>query len=87
MDKSTDILRADTLRVWQPRASRSLSGEDARQIIENATGFFLTLIAWDVSERTSRTEDSSNTPLDNPISKAIASTNPMPTAKGGRNVG
>jgi hypothetical protein len=38
-----------TLTAWQPRASRELTREDARQIVENVTGFFQTLLKWDVA--------------------------------------
>jgi hypothetical protein len=40
-----------TLKVWQPRTARALSPEDARQIIENVTGFFTILQEWDAAER------------------------------------
>jgi hypothetical protein len=42
-----------TLTIWQPRAARELSREDARQIVENIVGFFDVLARWslaDVSE-------------------------------------
>jgi hypothetical protein len=29
-----------TLETWQPRLRRNLSREDARQVVENVTGFF-----------------------------------------------
>lgn len=35
-----------TLAVWQPRLGRNVSHEDARQILENATGFFKILAEW-----------------------------------------
>ena len=35
-----------TREVWQPRAGRELSAEDARQITENITGFFAILAEW-----------------------------------------
>ncbi len=35
-----------TLEVWQPRTSRALTREDARQIAENVTGFFRILLEW-----------------------------------------
>lgn len=46
-----------TLKVWQPRTSRKLNREDARQIYENLTGFFQILMKWDASERQSKLED------------------------------
>ena len=39
-----------TREVWQPRATRALSDEDARQIAERVTGFFSALL-WP-AERT-----------------------------------
>ena len=33
-----------TLSVWQSRTSRRLTAEDARQIVENATGFVAVLL-------------------------------------------
>jgi len=36
----------ETIQFWQPRASRRLSREDARQAVENVTGFFATLQRW-----------------------------------------
>jgi hypothetical protein len=39
------------LRLWQPRASRPLSEEDAREIAENLLGFFRVLAEWDSKER------------------------------------
>lgn len=38
------------LRLWQPRASRPLSEEDAREIAENLLGFFRVLAEWDSKE-------------------------------------
>ena len=39
-------LLEDTIRFWQPCASRTLTQEDARQMAENVTGFFATLQRW-----------------------------------------
>ena len=39
-----------TMLFWQPRASKKLTAEDARQMIENVTGFFAQLEAWDTRE-------------------------------------
>jgi hypothetical protein len=35
-----------TIQVWQPYYRRSLSEEDAREIIHNMTGFFNLLAKW-----------------------------------------
>ena len=40
-----------TIALWQPRLGRELSREDARQIAENATGFFAVLTEWWRAER------------------------------------
>jgi hypothetical protein len=39
-----------TIALWQPRLRRELSREDARQIVENVTGFFSLLSQWSKSE-------------------------------------
>lgn len=49
-----------TLRLWQPRASRALSQEDAREIAENLVGFFRVLAEWDANERSSESADDNN---------------------------
>jgi hypothetical protein len=43
---ANDNLIDHTHKVWSPRFGRDLSPEDARQIIENATGFFAILTEW-----------------------------------------
>ena len=43
---ANDNLIDRTREVWKPRIGRDLSREDARQIIENVTGFFDVLIEW-----------------------------------------
>ena len=35
-----------TIETWQPRLDRDLNREDARQIVENVTGFFSILAEW-----------------------------------------
>ena len=42
-----------TLELWQQRSTRVLTREDARQIIDNTTGFFRTLLEWEMAERNS----------------------------------
>jgi hypothetical protein len=39
-----------TRELWKPRLGRDLSREDARQIVENVTGFFAILIEWSRAE-------------------------------------
>jgi hypothetical protein len=36
----------ETIQFWQPRTSRPLTPEDARQMVENVTGFFTILQRW-----------------------------------------
>lgn len=43
-----------TIAFWQPRTTRALTREDARQIIENTTGFFRVLAEWDAKAKTAR---------------------------------
>ena len=47
MEEAKNSFTERTLEVWQPRTSRVLTHEDARQIIENAVGFFSVLAEWD----------------------------------------
>lgn len=39
-----------TIEIWRAGATRPLSREDARQIVENLTGFFRILDQWDRAE-------------------------------------
>jgi len=41
---------ARTRRIWQPRIGRDLTDEDARQLVENVTGFFAILAEWSHAE-------------------------------------
>jgi len=41
----------ETIEVWQPRASRRLTREDARLIVESVSGSFGILLEWDSAER------------------------------------
>ena len=43
---ANDNLIDRTREVWKPRLGRDLSREDARQIVENVTGFFAILAEW-----------------------------------------
>ena len=40
-----------TIRVFQPRTSRVLTREDARQMVETASAFFRVLLEWDAASR------------------------------------
>lgn len=57
----TDRLIDQTLEVWQLRTSRELSREDAREIAENAIGFFQTLRRWEKEASFNDVGDSSAT--------------------------
>lgn len=50
MEKERNPLLADTRKVWNPRCSRPLSDEDARQIIKNTVGFFRILQEWKAAD-------------------------------------
>jgi len=52
--RHSEALIKQTLAVWQPRADRVLTEEDARQIIENTVGFFRLLHEWDKAARQNR---------------------------------
>lgn len=45
------------LEFWQPLSPRQLTREDAREIIENMTGFFSVLMEWEMQDRGLRLED------------------------------
>lgn len=51
MRETNPNLIDDTLAVWQPRVSRRLSREDAREIHENLVGFFRVLQEWSAREQ------------------------------------
>ena len=46
----------ETTQLWQPRTSRPLTGEDARQMLENVVGFFTTLQGWSAAAETRQIE-------------------------------
>lgn len=50
----------DTLAFWQPRTTRKLTEEDARQINENVIGFFRVLREWDRADRIAEGSDGSS---------------------------
>ena len=45
-----DDLIDRTLETWQPRVDHPLSRDDARQIIENVSGFFSILAEWAMAD-------------------------------------
>ena len=58
-NRNSEQLRQATADFWKRRTARELSREDARQMLENITGFFQTLNAWDARSRGSRPPDRS----------------------------
>jgi hypothetical protein len=51
MSKYSKQLLDKTIEVWQPLSEEKLSEENAREIIDNVTGFFSILKKWDEEER------------------------------------
>jgi hypothetical protein len=47
---ANDNLIEQTISVWQPRLGREISREEARQVLENVTGFFSILREWSRDE-------------------------------------
>jgi hypothetical protein len=64
-----ELLRK-TLALWQPRTSRRLSEEDARQCLENMVGFFRVLHEWDMAEK--KEQKAKQESLQSPISEECA---------------
>ena len=54
---ANDNLIDRTHEIWQTRLERDLSREDARQIVENVTGFFALLAKWSQAEMPSSAND------------------------------
>lgn len=48
---SNSPLIEETIAHWQPLSRRVLTREDAREMIENISGFFAILLEWDEAER------------------------------------
>ena len=57
-----DNLIDRTIELWQPRLQRDLTREDARQIVENAAGFFTILAEWLQAEMSTQAHDASKQP-------------------------
>ncbi len=51
MQDAKNNLIQHTAELWQPRAGRILSDEDARKMAENIAGFFTVLLEWEASEK------------------------------------
>ena len=54
------LLLDRTIAFWQPRTARKLTREDARQMVENVTGFFRVLAEWDAKARAAQTASESH---------------------------
>jgi hypothetical protein len=54
---ANDNLINRTIGLWQSRGRRTLSHEDARQIVENVTGFFSILHEWSRAETVAAAND------------------------------
>lgn len=52
-----DALLEKTIQLFQNRTGRTLSKEDAREMIENVTGFFRILGEWNRTEQELRRSD------------------------------
>ena len=57
MEESKRQFLERTKQFWQARTGKPLSDEDAREMIENITGFFKILMRWD-QEAKDRTKSS-----------------------------
>jgi hypothetical protein len=57
-----DSFLDETIEFWQPRSEKVLTREDAREMIENMTGFFNILNEWYAAEQ-SITEKCNETSL------------------------
>lgn len=58
----SDDLVEKARHVFQKRTSRKLTNEDARQMLENLTGFFRVLLEWDRAERRSQSDAGTDEP-------------------------
>jgi hypothetical protein len=56
-EPANDNLINQTIGLWQSRCRRDLSREDARQIVENVTGFFSILHEWSRAESVAAAND------------------------------
>jgi hypothetical protein len=78
-DNQKDESIARACRFWRPRLGCDLSGEDARQIVENVSGFFAVLADWSRSERANPANDNESPDA----STKAASKKSTPAARGG----
>lgn len=57
MQRMQKQLIDQTLEFWQARSPKTLTREDAREIIENVTGFFQLLQEWQLVDQLSATHE------------------------------
>jgi hypothetical protein len=48
------------IEFWQTRTPRTLTREDAREIVENLTGFFDLLLIWEAAEEAALQDDATS---------------------------
>ena len=53
MNEKDSNLISRTIEVWQPFSREKLTEEDAKEIIKNISGFFDTLVSWDMKSKDS----------------------------------
>lgn len=53
-----DQLIEDTLEVWKSRLGREVTGDEAKEIVANVTGFFSVLAEWSRAEASDQAEHS-----------------------------
>ena len=63
---SNELLLDRAIEVFQPRTSRKLTREDAREIAHNLTGFFSVLLDWHHAEQAER-DAAPATAADSPV--------------------
>lgn len=56
-EAASDDFLDETLRVWQPHSKKPLNREDAREIVENISGFFRVLRDWAEEDRRAGVKD------------------------------
>jgi len=54
MDVEAQEVIHKTKELWQKKAGKTISSEEARMIIRNVTGFFDILLEWQEKEKESR---------------------------------
>ena len=47
---------------WEQRLGRTVTAEEAREMIENVVGYFTLLAKWDSAEKDAMSSDDSNRP-------------------------